>query len=288
MKILSANHFSSLVCLLLLSLSFTTGCSADQAPAEAQDPAPESAAQEAGNDLETAAVASTSEPPTQVPASNEEPLPEEAVTVAQAQPASTSAAPATRPDAPAPYRVGDHYSVLSPAQPTSVEPGKVEVTEFFMYTCPHCYNFQPFVEKWAPGKPANVELVRVPALFNRPARIHARVFYTAETLGVLEEVHMPFFRELHVNRKAMTDEDELVAFFANHNIDEQTFRQTYNSFAVDTKLRRAEALARRYRVTSTPTVIVNGKYVIDGDKIRSYGEILDAASYLAKKELSGS
>lgn len=278
-----------------LSLMLATGCSADQPPAEeaqaAAEAAAENLAQAAESVVEEAeeAAAAAIEPPTEVPASNEE-MPEEPASNSEQEApirvadADDAAAQPAAPAQPSPYRVGDHYSVLSPAQPTSAEPGKIEITEVFMYGCIHCYNFEPFVEKWLPTKPANVVFVRVPALFNRPARVHARAFYTAEALGVLEDTHMPFFQELHVNRNSMTDEDDLASFFGRFGVERDAFRQTYNSFAVDTRLRRAEAIGRRYRVSSTPTVIVNGKYVIDGDKVTSYEQILDIATHLAKQE----
>lgn len=298
-----------LAMLVTMTLAMTAGCSADQPPADATEAATESAAAEvaaasaeiaddaeqlvekASEQIAEAAVESA---PTEVAASYEEP-PADAIVVAQTdsveqkdEAKAATEAKVAPPSGPAPYRVGDHYSVLSPAQPTSSDPGKVEVTEFFMYSCPHCYNFEAFLEKWAAQKASYVQFVRFPALFNRAARIHARAYYTADTLGILDDTHMPFFRELHVNRRAMTDEDDLAAFFANYGIDGDAFRQAFNSFAVDTQMRKAEALGRRYRITSTPTVIVNGKYVIDGDKITSYEQILKIADYLAQKEASGS
>lgn len=287
---------------MIMALAMTAGCSAEQPPAQADEAAIESAAADlaatsaaVADEAQQAAEAVVESAPIEVAASDEEP-PADEIMLAQAdldegqdqtaEEAKPSAAPA-KPAGPAPYRVGDHYSVLSPAQPTSAEPGKVEITEFFMYGCPHCYNFEAFIEKWEAQKAPYVQFVRFPALFNKPARAHARAFYTAETLGILDDTHMPFFRELHVSRKAMTSDEDLYEFFANFGIDKATFSQTFNSFAVDTQLRKAEALGRRYRITSTPTVIVNGKYVIDGDKITSYEQILKIADYLAQKEASG-
>lgn len=295
--------------IFIMTLALTAGCSAEQPPADLAEAATDStvadtaAAADAAlqldeEDGEQAAEQMADEGAGQdaetrsgvIAASDEEPLAEEIV-VAQADTGEESGAEAepavTKPAGPSPYRIGDHYSILSPAQPTSSDPGKIEVTEFFMYSCPHCYNFEAYLEKWDEQKASYVQFVRFPALFNRPARTHARAFFTAETLGILDETHMPFFRELHVNRKAMTSESDLAAFFATHGIDQETFRQAYNSFAVDTQMRKAEALGRRYRITSTPTVIVNGKYVIDGDKISSYEQILQIADYLAQKEASG-
>lgn len=270
---------------LFLAVMAAPGCSADQPPAaQRNDAAPAEQATEVVNTVAEQAPAVQTELPAEVPASNEE-MPDAAETVlAQAEQATGTTAPAPEPAKPAPFRVGDHYTLLTPAQPTSVAPDKVEIAESFMYGCPHCFSIEPFIEKWLPGKAAYVEFVRIPALFNRPARVHARAYYTAEVLGIIDQTHMPFFREIHVNRKGMTDEDELEAFFAGFGIDEEAFRNAYNSFAVDTKLRRAEALGRRYRISSTPTVVVNGKYVVNGDKVRSYSQILEIADYLAEKE----
>lgn len=295
-------HFSFLAAFVAMAFVFAAGCSAEQGPdqsaqAAMQDAAAEAAetAEAAADEAEQLAAAAQESVSLEVAATDEAPPPEDIV-VAQAEeapmqdePVAETAAvtPPAKPSGPAPYRVGDHYSLLSPAQPTSAAPGKIEITEFFMYSCPHCYNFEAFLEKWDAQKATYVQFVRYPALFNSPARTHARAFYTAETLGILDQTHMPFFRELHVNRRPMTSENELAGFFANYGVDESAFKQAFNSFAVDTQMRKAESLGRRYRITSTPTVVVNGKYVVDGDKITSYEEILKIADYLAQKEASG-
>jgi len=295
-------HISFVAIIVAVAFMSTAGCSAEQPSAESTEAAVQDAAAEVAaateavaDKAEELATAVAEAKPAEVAATDEAP-PSENTVIAQAdeaeaqdEPAAEAASSATppKPTGPAPYRVGDHYSLLSPAQPTSAEPGKVEITEFFMYSCPHCYNFEAFLEKWEAQKASYVQFVRFPALFNAPARTHARAFYTAQTLGILDQTHMPFFRELHVNRKQMTSEKELVAFFANYGIDESAFQQAFNSFAVDTQMRKAESLGRRYRVTSTPTVIVNGKYIVDGDKITSYEQILQIADYLAQKEASG-
>lgn len=280
-----SRFFKATLLSLALMLTALSGCNADQPPetssTSAAAPVQEAAAVAASEKI--AETVSDPAPPAQVPATNEELPEDDELVLAQADEAQP-AKPAPAPAKTAPYRVGDHYTLLKPAQPTSAPPGKVEIAESFMYGCPHCFSIEPFIEKWLPTVPDYVEFVRIPALFNAPARVHARAYYTAETLNILEQAHMAFFREIHVNRKSMTSMDELAEFFAGFDIDGDTFRNTYNSFAVDTKLRRAEALGRRYRITSTPTVVVNGKYLANGDKIRTYDEIFDIAQYLAARE----
>ncbi len=117
--------------------------------------------------------------------------------VAQAQePATTPVvrAPAARSDIVA----GKHYRVLTPAQPTSSSPDKVEVAEVFMYSCPHCMDFEPFVNNYMQSKPGYVNVIRLPANFNKTALLHSKAYYMAETLGILDDVHMDFF-ESEVN-----------------------------------------------------------------------------------------
>ncbi len=185
-----------------------------------------------------------------------------------------------------PFEAGKHYTVLSPAQPTSTDAGKVEVAEVFMFGCPACFSFEPRIQAWLEQKADYINFVRVPAQWaNHPGSpIHARAYYTAEALGKLEEITGPFFEEIHRNRNLLDTEEKLAAFFAKHGVDEAAFKSTFNSFAVNAKLKRAEDLERRYRVQSTPTVIVNGKYQTAGAMAGSYETWFAIIDDLAARE----
>jgi thiol:disulfide interchange protein DsbA len=161
-----------------------------------------------------------------------------------------------------PFEAGKHYAVLTPPQPTSTAPGKVEVAEVFMFGCPGCFAFEPSIQAWLEHKADYINFVRVPAQWSShpESPMHARAYYTAEALGKLGEIERPFFDEVHMKGNLLDTEPKLAAFFAAHGVDEATFKSTFNSFAVDAKLKRAAELVQRYRVQSTPTVIVNGKY----------------------------
>jgi thiol:disulfide interchange protein DsbA len=98
------------------------------------------------------------------------------------------------------------------------------------------------------------------------------------------EIDGPFFNEFHVNHNYLETEDQLATFFANFGVDEATFKSTFNSFAVDAKLNRAEELVRRYRVQATPTVIVNGKYLTNGQMAGSYQAWFAIIDDLAARE----
>jgi thiol:disulfide interchange protein DsbA len=162
------------------------------------------------------------------------------------------------------FKEGTHYKKIVPAQPTSVSPGKVEVVEIFWYGCPHCFSLDPAIESWrAKSKPAYVEFVRLPAMWNDQLRMHARLFYTAEALGKLDELHTLMFREIQVNRNVLDSVDKMAEFFQQHGVSPDAFQKAFSSFAVESKLQRADVLNRRYRIQSVPMMVVNGKYSTD-------------------------
>jgi len=180
---------------------------------------------------------------------------------------------------------GVNYKLLKPAQPTNVAPGKVEVVEVFWYACGHCYLIEPRLEAWIQkGKPANVEVIRLPATWNEVLKTHARVFYTAELLGKLPQLHNEIFREVNVRGNRLDTPDKIEAFFVSRGVSKADFQKAFSGFAVDSKVNRAVDLNRRYRITSTPTVIVNGKYVTDAGMAGSEEKLFQLISVLAAKE----
>jgi thiol:disulfide interchange protein DsbA len=126
----------------------------------------------------------------------------------------------------------------------------------------------------------------MPAALNRGWQIHARVFYTAEALGVLDEVHEDLFREIHGKGKRLDTEESLVEFFERYGVTEEDFMDAFNSFAVQTKLRQSDSLVRRYRITGVPAIVVNGKYVTGADLAGGESRLFEVVNYLVEKESS--
>lgn len=183
-----------------------------------------------------------------------------------------------------PFEAGKHYTVLSPAQPTSTDEGSVEVAEVFMFGCGGCFNFEPHLQRWLERKADYINFVRIPAQWNPAAIVHARAYYTAEELGKAGAIEGAFFDEFHRNRNYLETEAKVAAFFAQHGVDEATFLSTFNSVAVNAKLERAEELVARYRVEATPTVIVNGKYSTGGRMAGTYEAWFAIIDELAARE----
>jgi len=175
------------------------------------------------------------------------------------------------------------YETLSPAQPTQ-NPEKIEIIEFFWYGCPHCYSFEPLLVKWKKNLPANVEFIRLPAAFNELWSKHAKAYYTAEALGIVEKIHADFFEAIQSGKEKLDTEATLAAFFAAHGVTESQFKEAYNSFAVDSKMRQAPLMASRYGITGVPAIIVNGKYKTNGTLAGSHEKMIEVMDKLIKEE----
>ena len=179
---------------------------------------------------------------------------------------------------------GQQYKLLKPAQPTDVAPGKVQVVEVFWYACSHCYAIEPKIEAWnSKGKPPYVVSVQMPATWNELLKTHARVFYTAELLGKLQQLNGDIFREINVKGNRMDTPEKIEAFFVSHGVSKADFQKAFASFAVESKLRQAEELNKRYKITGTPTWVVDGKYITDVSMAGSEDALFEVLNALAAK-----
>ncbi|KPK08746.1 MAG: hypothetical protein AMJ64_02470 [Betaproteobacteria bacterium SG8_39] len=181
---------------------------------------------------------------------------------------------------------GRNYTVLDPALPVE-SADKIEVLEFFWYGCPHCYNLQPYMEKWVKTLPADALLRRVPAIFNERWARDAATFYAFEALGVLEKVHRPFFDAIHRDRLKSDNKQAMHEWLRKQSIDPEKFDQAVASFGVQSKVRRAMQLTAGYRIDGTPSLAVQGRYRISADQASSQEDMLATASYLIELARKG-
>ena len=181
-------------------------------------------------------------------------------------------------------RAADGYELISPPQPPLSDDGKIEVLEFFWYGCPHCNQFHPVLEEWRKTLADDVVFRPVAAALNPSWVNHARAFYAAETLGVVDKIHDALFKELHQKKNRVIKLDDLADFAADQGIDRKQFYDTMRSFAVETKLRRAQQLAQAYRINGVPAIIVAGKYLTSGSLAGSYPNVIKVMNQLIDKE----
>ena len=182
---------------------------------------------------------------------------------------------------------GKHYKLLKPAQPSEAAPGKVGVTEVFWYACGHCYLLEPKVDAWnQKGRAPYVQLIRLPATWNPVVKLHARVFYTIELLGK-PQLHDEVFREINVKGNRLDTPEKIEAFFVARGVSKDEFQKAFSSFAVESKVLHAEDLNRRYKITGTPSIVVNGKYITDVKMAGGEDELFQVVNQLAAREKPG-
>jgi len=188
------------------------------------------------------------------------------------------------------WKPGANYDVLTPAQPTSVGPGKVEVLEVFWLGCPHCYALEPYVQTWLKTKPNYVEFVRVPVMWGPAHRAHARLFYTLKALN-RTDLFEKAFDTIQKEHNPLIGQDDAAtlklqeAFAQQNGIKLDDYDKAYGSFAVNSDLQRAEDLTQRYQVQGVPLFVVDGKYTTDVQKAGGKPEqLVQLVSDLAASE----
>ena len=145
-------------------------------------------------------------------------------------------------------------------QPLPTPPGKIEVIEFFWYGCPHCFVFDPTLEAWVKQLPADVSFRRLHVGFNAMVKLHQKLFFALEAMGVEPQVHAGIFNAFHVQRLNLTDEASITAMVAKLGVDPAKFKAAFNSFGVQTKSQAATKLSEDYRIDGVPTLAIGGRF----------------------------
>jgi protein dithiol oxidoreductase (disulfide-forming) len=177
---------------------------------------------------------------------------------------------------------GVDYKLVTPPQPTEV-PDKIEVREIFWYGCPHCFAFEPYLNAWLKTKPADVNFVRTPGIFRESWVPHAKAYYTAKALGVLDKFHPAFFHAIHVEHRRFLNEDDYAAMFAEVGVSKKDFENTFNSFTVNNEVKEAIKLDQAYGIEGVPAMIVAGKYQTSAGLAGSFERMLKIVDALVDK-----
>ena len=181
------------------------------------------------------------------------------------------------------WQEGTHYRTLDNPLHTESDTG-VEVAEIFWYGCPHCYNLKPLAEAWEESAPDYVNYVRLPAALGRSWEPHAYAFYALQAMGELDKVHDALFDALAGEHRPLNDAESLGDFVEGYGVDREQFIKNYKSFGVRAKVQQAQSKIRGARVTGTPTMLVNGKYVVTASMASSHEQMLEVVGYLAEQE----
>jgi len=189
--------------------------------------------------------------------------------------------------APRQFKEGKDYVRLSKPAPTEAAAGKVEVIEFFWYSCPHCNTFEPTLEAWIKAAPKDLQIRRVPVAFNASFVPQQKLYYALEGMGKLPELHAKVFRAVHVERLPLNKDELIFDWIGKQGVDVAKFKEVYNSFTVSNQVRKASQLQDAYQVEGVPSMGVAGRYYTDGTMAGNMENVLRVVEHLAAQARKG-
>ena len=178
------------------------------------------------------------------------------------------------------FRAGKDYIALDKPVATEAGNGRIEVLEFFWYSCPHCNSFEPTFERWVKAAPKDVVVRRVPVAFRPDFEPQQRLYFSLEAMNLVETVHPKVFQAIHGDKLALNTEAAILGWIERQGVDKARFAETYKSFGVASKVRRAVQLQNEYRIEGVPSLGVAGRYYIDGSLAGSMDRALKVAEAL--------
>lgn len=179
------------------------------------------------------------------------------------------------------------YIKLDRRVPVEAPVGKIEVVEFFWYSCPHCSAFEPALAAWVKKLPKDVAFRRVPVAFQDNYVPQQKLFYTLEAMGLVDKLHARVFAAIHDERQSLVSADAITAWVVKQGVDKAAFLAQFNSFSVSTKASRAKQLTDAYLLEGVPALGVAGRFFTDGARAKSMDRALSITDFLVSEVRSG-
>ena len=178
------------------------------------------------------------------------------------------------------FKSGKDFLTLDRPVATESGTGKIELIEFFWYSCPHCNMFEPSFAQWVKNAPKDVVVRRVPVSFRDDFAPQQRLFFTIEAMNLMESLHPKVFAAIHVEKLMLNTDASVLAWAEKQGVDKVKFNEVYKSFGVASKLKRAVQLQNDFKVEGVPSLGVAGRFYIDGSLAGSMDRALKVAESL--------
>jgi protein dithiol oxidoreductase (disulfide-forming) len=195
--------------------------------------------------------------------------------------------PTAQAQTPRPFQEGVDYLTLEKRAAAEAGAGKIEVVEFFWYSCPHCNAFEPKLEAWVKNLPKDVVVRRVPVGFRDEFIPQQRLFYSLEAMGKLTEMHAKVFYAVHVEKQALNTQATIGAWIEKQGLDKTKFDALYNSFSISTKARKATQLQDEFKVDGVPALGIAGRFYTSGSVAQTMDRALAVTDFLIDQVRKG-
>lgn len=185
------------------------------------------------------------------------------------------------------FKSGKDFLTLDRPLATEAGAGKVELIEFFWYSCPHCHAFEPAFGQWVKNAPKDVVVRRIPVSFRDDFAPQQRLFFTLEAMNLLDSLHVKVFNAVHVEKQPLNTDASILAWAQKQGVDKAKFEETYKSFGVASKLKRAVQLQNDFKVEGVPSLGIAGRYYTDGSLAGNMDRALKVAESLIAQTRQG-
>ena len=175
---------------------------------------------------------------------------------------------------------GTDYLLLEKPAATEAPAGKIEVVEFFWYSCPHCNRFEPQLEEWLKKLPKDVSFRRAPVAFKPDFEPQQRLYFVLESMGKVQELHKKVFYAIHVEKQTLNTAEQVADWAEKQGINKAKFVEAYNSFPVVTRVRKATQLQDAYKVDGVPALGIAGRYYTSGSLAQTMERALVVTDYV--------
>ncbi|MDD7804940.1 MAG: thiol:disulfide interchange protein DsbA/DsbL [Endozoicomonas sp. (ex Botrylloides leachii)] len=184
------------------------------------------------------------------------------------------------------YTAGEDYRVLSTPAPVAAGKNQIEVAEVFWYGCPHCYDLEPYINKWRPTLAKDVLFTSVPAFFGSGSslwKVHAKLYYTLKNMGLLAKTHNAVFDEIQNKKNYLENSDEMATFLNKRfGVNKTKFKNAYNSITIAHELTNASNLISSYGISGVPAIVIDGRYVVQPTN-KPLASMINISNYLIEK-----
>lgn len=182
---------------------------------------------------------------------------------------------------------GTEFWILEKPLVPDAPRGKIEVLEFFRYSCPHCFEFEPAFEAWVKRLPKHVEFKRNPVSYGDDGGVLQRLYYALETMDLVDKLHSRVFNAIHVEKLQLNTDAAVINWVERQGIDRKAFAEQLKSFSVASKVSRAKQREHAFLVEGVPSLGIAGKYYTGGSLTRTRERALDVADFLIAEITAG-
>lgn len=189
---------------------------------------------------------------------------------------------AAHPLTPPSFVEGVHYFALPQSVPVELDQ-KIEVTEVFWYGCSYCFRFEPVVVAWREAMAEDVHFNYVPAMWNTEMEAHARLYYTAQRLDILEQAHQAIYNAIHIDGERLNTPEQVGTFLAEFGVSEEEVVATFTSPEATAFLKAADTKVRAYQIRGTPELIVDGRFRVQANQDLPRSQMFKVVDYLLEK-----